>query len=136
SRSPHMRTSFPRRLALLAAALLPALAAGCLPNATWLPDSTGFVYTGGDHKDKLYLYDLDKKAARVLVEKGAGPAWPAVSPDGKRIAVALRTDDGTNVNLEVIVFDRDGKELHRSDKMNWAKHQVGPDKLAAQAFWV
>ena len=121
-------------------ALLPMLAAGCLPNATWLPDSSGFVYTGGKNKDTLYLYDLDKKAARTLVEKGAGPAWPAVSPDGKRIAVALRHDDGTDVTLEVIVFDRDGKELHRSDantnvKMKWAKHAAGPDQVAAQAFW-
>jgi hypothetical protein len=132
-----MRTTILRRLAVL----LPLLATGCLPNATWLPDSSGFVYTGGDHKDKLYLYDLDKKAARTLVDKGAGPAWPAVSPDGKRIAVALRHDDGTNVSLQVLVFDRDGKQLLDSEagtniKMNWAKHEAGPSQVAAQAFWV
>ena len=127
-----MRTSF---LRWLPAALLPLLVAGCLPNATWLPDSSGFVYTGGKNKDALFLYDLAKKAPRVLVEKGAGPAWPAVSPDGKRIAVALRSKDGANVALEVIVFDRDGKELQRSEKMNWAKHE-GSDQVATQAFWV
>ena len=135
-----MRASL-RRLLRLLPVLLPLLAAGCLPNATWLPDSSGFVYTGGKNKDALYLYDLDKKEPRVLVEKGAGPAWPAVSPDGKRIAVALRHDDGTDVTLEVIVFDRDGKELQRSDagtnvKMKWAKHEAGPGQVAAQAFWV
>jgi dipeptidyl aminopeptidase/acylaminoacyl peptidase len=132
-----MRTTVLRCLT----ALLPVLAAGCLPNATWLPDSSGFVYTGGKNKDALFLYDLGKKAARTLVEKGAGPAWPAVSPDGKRIAVALRHDDGTDVTLEVIVFDRDGKELQRSDastnvKMKWAKQGVGSDQVAVQAFWV
>jgi len=133
-----MRAHFP---CTLLAAILLGCCAGCLPNATWLPDSSGFVYTGGPNKDRLYLYDLEKKAPRVLVEKGAGLAWPAVSPDGKRIAVALRHDDGTDVTLEVIVFDRDGKELQRSDantnvKMKWAKHEAGPDKVAAQAFWV
>jgi dipeptidyl aminopeptidase/acylaminoacyl peptidase len=127
-----MRTTFLRWLP----ALLPLLAAGCLPNATWLPDSSGFVYTGGEHKDKLYLYDLAKKETRVLAEKGAGPAWPAVSPDGKRIAVAVRSDDGSNINLEVIVFDRDGKELHRSGKINWARHDAGLGQVATQAFWV
>ena len=128
-----MHTSVPRPLL---AALQLGCCAGCLPNATWLPDSSGFVYTGGENKDKLYLYDLAKKAPRVLVAKGAGPAWPAVSPDGQRIAVALRSDDGTNVTLEVIVFDRDGKELHRSDTMNWTKHETGASHEAAQAFWV
>ncbi len=128
-----MRTSFPRPL--LAAVLL-GCCAGCLPNATWLPDSSGFVYTGGKNKDALVLYDLAKKAPRVLVEKGAGPAWPAVSPDGKRIAVALRTKAEMAVSLEVIVFDRDGKELHRSAKMKWVDAMGGPDMVAAQAFWV
>lgn len=128
-----MRTSFLRAMAAVA----PVLVAGCLPNATWLPDSSGFVYTGGKNKDALYLYDLAKKEPRVLAEKGAGPAWPAVSPDGKRIAVALRKDDGTDVTLEVVVFERDGKELHRSPKMDWAKHGVGAeDKTVPQAFWV
>ncbi len=127
-----MRTSV---LRLLSAALLLGCGAGCLPNATWLPDSSGFVYTGGKNKDALYLYDLEKKAPRVLVEKGAGPAWPAVSPDGKRIAVALRTKEDSTVSIEVVVFDRDGKELHRSPKMKWMAG-AGPDVVTPQAFWV
>jgi dipeptidyl aminopeptidase/acylaminoacyl peptidase len=130
-----MRTSF---LRLLLAALLPALAAGCLPNATWLPDSSGFVYTGGKTGDALYLYDLDKKASRVLVEKGAGPAWPAVSPDGKRIAVVRQSDDGPDHILKVIVFDRNGKEVHHSPKLKWTPPAKpgpgdGSDKLRGWA---
>ena len=129
-----MRTSF---LRLLPAALLLAPAAGCLPNATWLPDSSGFVYTGGKNKDALYVYDLDKKVPRVLVEKGAGPAWPGVSPDGKRVAVVLSEHDTKQYTLEAAVFDRDGKELHRSAKLDWASYD--PETSfgeAAQAFWV
>jgi hypothetical protein len=133
-----MRASSLRRVSppLAAAALALVAGAGCLPNSTWLPDSSGFVYTGGKNKDALHLYDLGKKAPRVLVEKGAGPAWPAVSPDGRRIAVALRRDDGTDVTLEVIVFDRDGKELHRSEKMEWVMHGPSQGRRAAQVFWV
>jgi hypothetical protein len=71
------------------------------------------------------------------VDKGAGPAWPAVSPDGKRIAVALCSTDKTNINLEVIVFDREGKELQRSDKIAWAKgHETIPVTAPVTAFWV
>jgi hypothetical protein len=135
-----MRAWFPR---LLPAILL--LAAGCLPNATWLPDSSGFVYTGGQHKDALYLYDLEKKKPHVLVEKGAGPAWPAVNADGKRIAVVLRTwrlalasEPSNPVNLEIVVFGRDGKELHHSPKLEWCRPNrlEAADNVTPQAFWV
>ena len=135
-----------KRVFLIVIALTPALVAGCLPNATWLPDSSGFVYTGGPHKDTLYLYDLEKKEPRTLVEKGAGPAWPAVSADGKHIAVVLRLFQTAaffpclgrgSVTLKVIVFDRDGKESHRSPKLEWADRNPGDqDKTAPQAFWV
>jgi hypothetical protein len=127
-----MRASFLRPL--LAAVLL-GCCAGCLPNATWLPDSSGFAYTGGKNKDTLYLYDLAKKASHVLVEKGAGPAWPAVSPDGKRVAVALRGKEGQTITLEVIVFDRDGKELQRT-KLDWTTSADETIEVSAQAFWV
>jgi hypothetical protein len=133
-----MLTSLTRRpLRLLATGALALLAgAGCIPNATWLPDSSGFVYTGGPKKDALILYDVKAGKARVLVDKNAGPAWPAVSPDGRKIAVALRKDDGKNVALEVAVFDRDGKELHRSKPLDWAPHdKAASDKIAAQCFW-
>jgi hypothetical protein len=135
-----MIKQFGQLLRVAAAVLLPALAAGCLPNATWLPDSSGFVYTGGKDKDKLYVYDLEKKEPRVLVEKGAGPAWPAVSADGKRIAVALCKDVGKGgfmeMEVEVIVFDRDGMELHRSAKLKWPNSLADGEGLFAQVFWV
>jgi hypothetical protein len=47
----------------------------------------------------------------------------------------LRSSEKTEAFLQVIVFDRDGTELHRSEKMDWADdlpHRVE----AAQAFWV
>jgi dipeptidyl aminopeptidase/acylaminoacyl peptidase len=130
-RASSLRRAFP----LLAAAALALVAgAGCLPNASWLPDSTGFVYTGGPNHDQLILYDVKEGKGRVLVKKDAGPAWPAVSPDGKRFAVALRKRDGDAAKLEVAVFDRDGKELQRSKPMDW-RPTGGGDELAAQCFW-
>jgi dipeptidyl aminopeptidase/acylaminoacyl peptidase len=126
-----MRPTF---ASLFAAAAL-AAGAGCLPNATWLPDSSGFVYTGGPKKDQLLLYDVKAGKARVLVDKNAGPAWPAVSPDGKKIAVALRDDDRKTIRLTVAVFDGDGKELHRSKPLDWKSHDNPKTLFAAEAFW-
>ena len=84
---------------------------GCLPTATWLPDSSGFVYTEGAPAKRLVRYDLAKGRPRVLVEDTEGDAHlPAVSPDGKRVAVA----QGKEGRLRVILFDLDGKELQRS----------------------
>jgi hypothetical protein len=107
-------------------ALLPLLLAGCVPGPGWLPDSSGFVYTGGPKGDQLRLYDLKTKKSRVLVEKEAGPAWPRLSPDGKRIAVARRLAprEGTQ-RLDVQVFDLQGRRQFH-EEIDW-RH--GPHTL-------
>jgi len=70
-------------LATLAALVLIA-SSGCHPGISWLPDSSGFVYTKGKH---LMLFDVKTKKSQVLAKDLRAPAWPTVSPDGKRFAL-------------------------------------------------
>jgi hypothetical protein len=120
-----MPSAFARSLRAAALALFLAACLGCYPGIAWLPDSSGFVYSGGEDGKQLLLFDLKKKASRVLVEDAGGPAWPAVSPDGKRIAVAIKDLHKRHVWLTVSVFDRAGKLTHRSKKLQWREYYVG-----------
>jgi len=86
---------------------------GCVPRATWLPDSSGFVYTseGAFSPARLILHDL-VKGRRVLVDNlRGGCARPAVSPDGKLFAVTRHEAFGF---VQVVVYDLKGKEVKRS----------------------
>jgi hypothetical protein len=119
---------------------------GCYPGIAWLPDSSGFVYTAGKGKMQLRLFTLKTKKSRVLVADVGGPAWPAVSADGKRIAVLVKEDKRDkkderkyHVWLTLSIFDRDGKLVHRSKPMRWREYLVGgllpPDGGLAQVAW-
>jgi hypothetical protein len=114
-------------LALLALALS---GAGCVPNVAWLPDSSGFAYLGGATGRQLVLYDAAAGRPRVLVaDTGANTEWPAVSPDGRRVAVArlfdyqgnlARSSSGSTFStLQVVVYGLDGREVHTSRPVPW-----------------
>ena len=113
------------RCRLLAAGvlLLGALSsAGCVPGVAWLSDSSGFYYTSGTEHTRLNLYDAASNKSKVVVkDTGAGTLWPAVSPDGERIAVAkhIYTVGQKRTKLQVVLFSREGKELSRSKEVDW-----------------
>jgi hypothetical protein len=129
---------------LVAALLLCAVLgiAGCLPGAAWLPDSSGLIYTGGKGFTQLLHYDLTRGQQKVLVADTKAPTfWPAVSPDGKRIAVAhvnIKEDKGP-ATVQLIIYDRDGKEVQRSKAFPWLDktESQANDKTKAfpQLFW-
>jgi hypothetical protein len=105
---------------------------------TWLPDSSGFVYTAINGTSQVRHYDLAKRKVRVVVEDTQAPTyWPAVSPDGKQIAVGRVAYfvDGDAHTMQIIRYDFNGKELHRSPGLPWHtpdfKGPIGTTSL----FW-
>jgi hypothetical protein len=125
--------------------LVPALA-GCYPSLTWLPDSSGFVCTGGQEGTRLIHYDLATGKSNVLVkDTGAGTNWPAVSPDGKQLALGrLRLIPGKKGStLQVIRYSLTGQELKTSPAFDWMEMdqttppgKTLPDRaMLPQLFW-
>lgn len=119
---PPMRmgkSRYPMWLMLVAVPCLLAAITGCVP-IVWLPDSSGFVYPVDG---KLVHYDRLTGKRRVLVAKLPSQfLLPAVSPDGKRIAVArLGRDRGTGAALimQIILYDLRGREVSRSPESPW-----------------
>lgn len=132
-------------LGLLGGALLLAVVGGCLPGAAWLPDSSGFVFvaprTGeaGEKRLSLYRYDLAAREKRVLVDDLQDPTlWPAVSPDGRRIAVASIRSPGENMasELELRFYDLHGKLLETSPKFSWGDKPTEENSVACGLYWV
>jgi dipeptidyl aminopeptidase/acylaminoacyl peptidase len=119
----------PRRwLVLIVVGIGLLTGSGCVP-VTWLSDSSGFVYAKR-HKAKnedeppaiqLVHFDLKQNAARVVVDRVVSNTnWPAVSPDGKRLAVA-RFVPGAKESwtVRMVLFDSDGKQIHESKPFAW-----------------
>jgi hypothetical protein len=121
---------------------------GCIPGITWLPDSSGFVYTTGGLGDfevpphrhgGLFVFDVkQKKPVELVPQTGTHTLWPALRADGQRIAVAGITYDKEKAPaLEVIVYDRQGKEVQVSRRFEWGNPPPGvnPSDYYTQLFW-
>jgi hypothetical protein len=136
-----------RPLALLAVMAAGLTSAGCVPTTSWLPDSSGVVYTAGKDFNQLAVYDFKKGEQRVLVaDTGAPTLAPAVSPDGKRVAVAklIVEPKQKQTRLQVVIYDLQGKEVRRSKVLDWLtleeprekESRKGEDAAAyPQLFW-
>ena len=106
---------------LLKVAILLVFATGCITDSVvWLPDSSGFIYTDRAGS-RLNQFDLKKGARRVIVEDtSTKTSCPAISSDGKRIAVARIEAiqvSGSAVSThrtQIVIYDRNGAQIARS----------------------
>src|SRR4051812_35566409 len=102
------------RLALVLFLVLPAT--GCLPDAVvWSPDGKSLVWTE-DRGTRVVVYDLAGRERHVVEDNTEGQTtWPAVSPDGKLVAVARAVrDEDEPVTLEIALLNREGEEVKTS----------------------
>jgi hypothetical protein len=126
-------------LVLLALGILPQ--AGCVPTV-WLPDSSGFIYikvSKVGESTALAHFDVKTKKERIIVaDIGVSTLWPAVSPDGKRIAVGrLRGGRKEPITLQIIVYNMEGKELQKSKPHAWAPPPTPNQRMMdpVMLFW-
>ncbi len=137
--------------------------AGCLPTVSWLPDSGGIIYTTTDWpgldndsaiiarrggrwmpkelQGRLIHYDLKTKSTRIIAKAETSTIQPALSPNGRQIAVArLKLEKGNQTTLQVVVYDLAGKEIQRSKLFEWGgvpkyDTEVGGIQKYSQLFW-
>ena len=126
------------RFVLLTVLIVPA--SGCLPDAVvWTPDGKSLVYTE-DRGTRVVRYDLTAKERHVLEENtNSQTTWPAVSPDGKLIAVARAVRDGEEPGtMEIVLLDMEGQEVKSSKEFPWLpadKTAKGKRTFATALFW-
>ncbi len=89
---------------------------------------------------RLIHYDLKTKSTRIIAKAETNTIQPALSPNGKQIAVArLNLEKDKQPTLQVVVYDLEGKEIQHSKLFEWGgvpKYdiEVGIQKYS-QLFW-
>ena len=131
-----------RLLYCLLSAPLCLLAAGCVENV-WLPDSSGFVCITRDHT--LVHCDLAKKTQRVIMKHdwlhGEEEVFerPAISPDGKRVALVRHVSSKDAETAQILIYDlASGKEVEKSKEIALPGHaDFSPQPLvrSGMVFW-
>jgi hypothetical protein len=115
-------------------------ATGCVPGITWMPDSSGFFYTAGSEGQNVVHFDLAKKTQRTIVsDRKLQTAWPAVSPDGKNVAVAHVTrDKDKGDTIQLLIYDLNGKSKKQSKVFplpQVAKPRNPSEQRGTELFW-
>lgn len=138
----------PHSAVILATAIMLFGLPGCVPKGVaWLPDSTAVVFTDKTNA-RVICYDLTRKARRVIVDdtKTKTP-WPAISADGKRLAVAkvesswIKNSTTVTTRTQVIIYDLHGQELQRSGfrtlthEMDFTASETGSKLEEAALSW-
>jgi hypothetical protein len=78
-------------------------------------------------------YDLAKADLRTLVGAKVDTLRPAVSPDGRKIALARLTEAGDKGKLQILFYDLQGKEVDRSPELNWPRLQK--EQTTTAVYW-
>jgi hypothetical protein len=129
-----------RRVALQTALVLTGclFASGCIAGVSWTPDSRGFYFTSGKNYQKLFYFDVAAKRARPVAENQSGMVlWPAVSPDGQRVAVAVAVGAGGKKQFQVVVYDPQGKEVQRTRPILLERKPSGKEEKKDEGpLWV
>jgi hypothetical protein len=101
---------------------------GCIPGVAWMPDSRGFYFTAGQNCQKLLYFDVAAKETRTVVaDTGGSTIWPALSPDGRRVAVAVPVERKGKEHFQVVVYNTEGKEMQRTRAFRLERKKASKD---------
>lgn len=125
-----------RRFLVLLAGVLVLSLQGCVLGVAWLPDSSGFIFT--TPKGDLVAYDYAARKQHILFrdEAAATTAWPAISPDGKKIALAhLASPDGKEARIQIVVCTPKGVIEIRTENYKWAALNGKDLEYTTELYW-
>lgn len=118
-----------------AVAVLSLCLAGCVLGVGWLPDSSGFVFTAPD--GRLVAYDIASREQRVILTDPAAKSTlqPAVSTDGKRVALAELETKQKQAFLKILITDLRGGSRVRSNVIRFAEFTGNDLRCSTHVFW-
>lgn len=93
----------------------------------WSPDGTKMVITS-DREGKTNIYVLDVEAFRstlVVSDPAADLEWPAVAPDGTKLAYEAKYDEKSSALMVVDITGGSGRSIYRSEP-NTANFALSP----------
>jgi hypothetical protein len=137
------------RLGFVLPAIVLVTCTGCV-SVAWLPDSSGFIYSAplGQAQHwrqlpwRLMHYDVSTKKTCIVREKvPAYCPWPALSADGKEIAMAAVVGKNRGKPMLTIIFYdlATGKEMRRSAEFAWLHDVWGAPRanemVPTGVFW-
>src|SRR5258708_3945045 len=100
---------------ILAGAALSGIGCDRTALISWLPDSSGFVFTEDDGRSLIH-FDIKNQTRKTIVkDSDTRTLKPAVSPDSKQIAlVRIVAEKDKPARLQVLLYGFDGKRIRRS----------------------
>jgi hypothetical protein len=134
-----MGKTFTSRARKVMVACLLLATTGCVEDGvTWLPDSSGFIFTNKDGTQVVH-FDVKRRAQRIVTPFTGKTKWPGLSADGKRLAVAdcirTSTKGSSKYSLTITIYSLEGEQLKHSKPFTFTSEGTSETKEESFLDW-